>query len=85
MFPLWHNFGAGTVHEPLIALLSALSTDPVIERDETNRRVPDKDPDAATDLEVTRQTLDAQRAAFVRLVDNGRGGFDLSLLIAVTL
>lgn len=57
----------------------------MIERDETNRRVPDKDPDAATDPEVTRQTLDAQRAAFVRLVDNGRGGFDLSLLIAVTL
>ena len=57
----------------------------MIERDETNRRVPDKDPDAATDPEVTQWTLDAQRAAFVRLVDNGRGGFDLSLLIAVTL
>ena len=57
----------------------------MIERDETNRRVPDKDPDAATDPEVTQETLDAQRAAFVRSVDNGRGGFDLSLLIAVTL
>ena len=57
----------------------------MIERDETNRRVPDKDPDAATDPEVTQETLDAQRAAFVRAVDNGRGGFDLSLLIAVTL
>ena len=57
----------------------------MIERDETNQRVPNGDPAAATDPEVTQWTLDAQRAAFVRLVDNGRGGFDLSLLITVTL